>query len=328
MDPSPLSSRRTAEERQRDRDLGFGAVVSRHRRHRLLNRDGTFNVVRSGLDLVETLAPHYLLRMEWPPFIGLITVGYLILNALFAALFLALGPDALKGPGASMLGDYRFVQTFFFSVETFVTISYGQLAPNGVTANALAETVAVVGMVYHAVATGLLFARFARPRPTIVFSDFAVIAPYGDGQAFEFRIANARSSEIIELEAQVLFSSFQPNGRGEMTRQFVPLPLERNSVVFFPLAWTIVHPIDQSSPFYGKTRNDLEQIGAEVLVLLSGIDETFEQTVHARSSYVPDEIVWGARFTSIFLPPEPDKPVSIDIGRIHEIEPVEPVSKI
>ena len=322
MDPSPLFSRRTAEEQQRDRDLGFGAVVSQHRRHRLLNRNGTFNVVRSGLDLVETLAPHYLLKMEWPTFIGLITVGYLILNALFAALFVALGPDALKGPGASMLGDYRFVQAFFFSVETFVTISYGQLAPNGVAANVLAETVAVVGMVYHAVSIGLLFARFARPRPTIVFSDFAVIAPYGDGQAFEFRIANARSSDIIELEAQVLFSSFQPNGRGDTTRQFIPIPLERNSVVFFPLAWTVVHPIDQSSPFYGMTRKGLEHIGAEVLVLLSGIDETFEQTVHARSSYLPEDIVWGARFTSIFLPPEPDAPVSIDIGRIHDIEPV------
>ncbi len=322
MDPSPLSSRRTAEEQQRDRDLGFGAVVSQHRRHRLLNRNGTFNVVRSGLDLVETLAPHYLLKMEWPTFIGLITVGYLVLNTLFAALFVALGPDALKGPGASMLGDYRFVQAFFFSVETFVTISYGQLAPNGVAANVLAEAVAVVGMVYHAVSIGLLFARFARPRPTIVFSDFAVIAPYGEGQAFEFRIANARSSDIIELEAQVLFSSFQPNGRGDTTRQFIPIPLERNSVVFFPLAWTVVHPIDQSSPFYGMTRKDLEHIGAEVLVLLSGIDETFEQTVHARSSYLPEDIVWGARFTSIFLPPEPDAPVSIDIGRIHDIEPV------
>lgn len=155
-----------------------------------------------------------------------------------------------------------------------------------------------------------------------MFSDSAVIAPYGEGTAFEFRLANARNSEIIELEAQVLFSSFEPNGRGDITRQFVPLPLERNKVVFFPLAWTIVHPIDRSSPFYGKTGEDLERMQAEVLVLVSGIDETFEQTVHARSSYMPEEILWNTRFKSLYLPAEPGEQVTIDIKRIHEADAV------
>jgi inward rectifier potassium channel len=322
MERSPLSPRRTLEEQNRDRDLGFGTVVSGHRRHRLLNRNGTFNVVRGGLAFVDTLAPHYLLSISWSKFISLALAGYLILNIAFAALFLALGPAALNGTDASLTAAQRFNQAFFFSIETFVTISYGQLAPNGTAANILAETVALVGTMYHAIVTGLLFARFVRPRPGIVFSEHAVIAPYGDGQAFELRVANARNSEILELQAQVIFSSFGPNSRGDISRQFVPLPLERNSVVLFPLTWTIVHPIDQSSPFYGKAREDLERVNAEVLVMLSGIDEAFEQTVHARSSYLPEEILWNARFKSIFLTPEGDAPISIDIRQIHGTEPV------
>lgn len=322
MERSPLSPRRTVEEQARDHDLGFGTVVSGQRRHRLLNRNGSFNVVRGGLALIDTLAPHYLLSISWSRFISLALAGYLILNAGFAALFLALGPSALNGIGPSLTAAQRFNQAFFFSIETFVTISYGQISPNGPAANILAETVALVGMMYHAIVTGLLFARFVRPRPGIVFSDNAVIAPYRDGQAFEFRVANARNSEILELQAQVIFSSFGPGSHGDLVRQFVPLPLERNSVVLFPLTWTVVHPIDQSSPFYGKGPEDLERMNAEVLVMLSGIDEAFEQTVHARSSYTPEEILWNTRFKSIFMTPHGDTPISIDIREIHETETV------
>ena len=147
----------------------------------------------------------------------------------------------------------------------------------------------------------------------------AVIAPYGDGLAFQFRIANTRRNEIIELEAQVLYSAMEPDGRGGVVRKYSRLPLERNKVVFFPLSWTIVHPIDAASPFAGRTREDLAQTSAEVLVLLSGIDETFEQTVHARSSYVTDEIAWNARFKSMYLPTDTRQDVSIDINRLHQI---------
>lgn len=321
MEPSPLAARRTTEELARDRDLGFGSVVTRESRNRLLNRDGTFNVVRSGLDFVEALAPHYLLRISWPTFICLVVGVYVGLNLLFAAAFVACGANALLGPGAEMLGG-RLARAFFFSVQTFGTIGYGQIGPNGFAANILVTIEALVALMYQAIATGLLFARFARPRPAIVFSGKAVVAPYGERTAFEFRIANQRSSEIIELEAQVLYSALEFNDRGSVTRQYHLLPLERNKVVFLPLAWTIVHPIDASSPLFGKSVDDLRLVHGEILVLLSGIDETFEQTVHARSSYLPDEIVWNARFASIFLPPAPERPVAIDIGKISEIEPV------
>jgi inward rectifier potassium channel len=223
------------------------------------------------------------------------------------------------GPGAEMLGGH-FSQAFFFSIQTFATIGYGQIGPNGLAANMVVTVEALVGLMYQALATGLLFARFARPSVSILFSDRAVIAPYGTGQALQFRIANRRRSEIIELQAQVLFSAMEDQ-RGTMVRRYWPLPLERNKVTFFPLSWTIVHPIDETSPLAGKTREELEAKRAEILVLLSGIDETFEQTVHARSSYRIDEIVWNARFRSMFVTTDEEADVSVDVSLLHEIEP-------
>ena len=321
FDPSPLASRIAAEAELRDRDLGFGTVVSSNRARRLLNRDGSFNVVREGLGPIATLAPyHLLLTISWPGFIAVVALLYIVLNLVFALLFLACGPDALAGPGSHMLGG-RFSQAFFFSIQTFATIGYGQIGPNGLAANLLVTVEALVGLMYQALATGLLFARFSRPTAAIVFSRQAVVAPYAAMQSLQFRIANRRRrNEIIELEAQVLYSSFEPNDRGQLVRRYRFLALERNKVTFFPLAWTIVHPIDDSSPLKGKSRDDLEREGAEILVLLTGVDETYEQTVHARTSYRADEIVWNARFQSIFRGLSPAHLLSIDVSRLNDIE--------
>ena len=322
FEPSPLAPRPTAEEQARDRDLGFGSVVSRESRDRLLNRDGSFNVVRSGLGMLESFAPyHQLLTISWSGFLGVVSVLYLALNLVFAVAYLACGPDALLGAGAAMLGG-RFSRAFFFSIQTFATIGYGQIGPNGLAANMVVTVEALVGLMYQALATGLLFARFARPTASVLFSRCAVVGPYNNSQGLMFRIVNRRRNEIIQLEAQVLFSAVEPDDRGATVRRYVPLPLERNKVTFFPLSWTIVHPIDGASPLAGKTPEELERAQAEILVLLSGIDEAFEQTVHTRSSYRADEIVWNARFRSMFLPTDAHARVSVDVSRVHEIEPV------
>ena len=321
FDPSPLASRIAAEAELRDRDLGFGSVVSSNRARRLLNRDGSFNVVREGLGLLATLAPyHLLLTISWPGFIAVVTLLYIVLNLIFALFFLACGADALAGPAAHMLGG-RFSQAFFFSIQTFATIGYGQIGPNGLAANLLVTIEALVGLMYQALATGLLFARFARPTAAIVFSRQAIVAPYAGMQSLQFRIANRRRhNEIIQLEAQVLYTSFETNDRGQLVRRYRFLPLERNKVTFFPLSWTIVHPIDDGSPLKGKSREDLERDEAEILVLLTGVDETYEQTVHARTSYRADEIVWNARFQSVFRRLVPSDLVSIDVSRLNDIE--------
>jgi inward rectifier potassium channel len=325
FDPSPLAARIDADAVIRDHDLGFGSVVSRDSRQRLLNRDGSFNVVREGLGPLATLAPyHLLLTISWSGFIAIVALLYLVLNLVFAVAFVACGPDALAGPGSHMLGG-RFSQAFFFSIQTFATIGYGQIGPNGLAANVLVTIEALVGLMYQALATGLLFARFARPTAAILFSRRAIIAPYAGIQSLQFRIANRRRrNEIIQLEAQVLYTSFEPNRDGRLVRQYRLLPLERNSVAFFPLSWTIVHPIEESSPLAGKSREDLEREQAEILVLLTGVDETNEQTVHARTSYRADEIVWNAKFQSVFRGESPSHQLSVDVSRLHDVVPLKP----
>ncbi len=303
------------------RDLGFGAVVARESRQRLLNRDGSFNVARKGLRLGSSLSPyHTLLTTSWTRFIGILVVSYLLLNALFAGAFVACGPDALQGPYPVGYAGAGFARAFFFSVETFSTIGYGNIGPASMAANLVVTVEALVGLLWLALATGLLFARFSRPTAKILFSRTAVIAPYRGITGFEFRIANARSSQLIEVEATVMLARFEDDG-ARSVRRFYPLTLERRYVAFFPLSWTIVHPIDEASPLQGLTREDLRRVDAEFLVLLTGIEETFAQKVHARSSYRWDEVVWGAKFADILHHPKGDEAITLDVSRLDSIEP-------
>jgi inward rectifier potassium channel len=302
-------------------DLGFGSVVARESRKRLLNRDGTFNVRREGLGYWEALSTyHYLLTISWPKFLGYVGAAYMVLNALFAAAFVACGSDALTGFGNEGMTE-RFISAFFFSVDSMATIGYGNVVPVTLTANALVAFESLVGLLGFAIIAGIMFARFARPRAEIAFSEVAVIAPYRGKTALMFRIVNKKRNEIVEMEAKVLLARRKRGGH-VTDRDFIPLKLERDRVVFFPLAWTIVHPIDETSPLNTCSPDDLRDLDAELLILLNGFDETFSQTVHTRSSYKVDEIVWGAKFRNMFNPLDPDGTVSVDIRKLHEFDPV------
>jgi inward rectifier potassium channel len=298
-------------------DLGFGAVVSTNSR-RLLNPDGTFNVRRTGLAWSEVVSLyHAALVARWPAFFGWVAVIYLGINLLFAALYLLCGAQSLVGdPAGALSGAYA--RAFFFSVETFATIGYGNLAPSGVAAHLVMTVEALVGVLAQALITGLFFARFARPTAAIQFSRKAVVAPFQGGLALMIRMANRRKNELIELEASLSYS-FVEQVNGEQVRRYRPLALDRRKVTFFPLAWTIVHPITPESPLWGLSPEELETRNAEFLLLLSGVDDTFATTVHARTSYKADEVVWGGRFTNIFDPPGEDGVLSMDISRLDEM---------
>ena len=177
----------------------------------------------------------------------------------------------------------------------------------------------LVGLLGFSIVAGIVFARFARPTAQIMFSERALIAPYRDKTAFMFRIVNQRSNQIVELEATVLLARRKRDGASSAEREFIPLKLERDRVVFFPLAWTIVHPIDEFSPLHGVTTQSLRECGAEFLILLNGFDETFSQTVHTRSSYTGDEVVPGAKFRTMFEPGD-DGDLSVDIRKLHEFD--------
>ncbi len=303
-----------------DRDLGFGAVVAARSSARLLNSNGSFNVVRRGLGWRATLSVYYrLLTMSWPRFLLLLFLLYLVFNAGFAVGYLLCGPGAVRGGTADPEPAARFAEAFFFSVHTFATVGYGALTPGNLAANLVMTLESFVGLLAVALATGLAFARFSRPRADILYSRQAVIAPYRGITAFMFRIANRRPNQIVELHARIVFSCRSADDLGR--REFHELALERERVSFFPLSWTIVHPIDGTSPLRGWDASDLERRDGEFLILLTGFDETFSQTVHSRSSYKSDEVAWSARFASLFAEQPAGAPLAIDVARLHEVEP-------
>jgi len=303
-------------------DLGFGSVVARESRKRLLNRNGTFNVRREGLGYWEALsAYHYFLTISWPVFLAYVAAAYVLLNALFASAFVACGRGALTGFANQSLIE-RLTRGFFFSVHTLATIGYGNIVPVTLAANALVALESLVGLLGFSLIAGIMFARFARPRAEIAFSNVAVVAPFRDKTALMFRIVNKKKNEIVEMSTTVLLARRKHDGASDVEREFIPLKLERERVVFFPLSWTIVHPIDETSPLYNSTAEDLRARDAELLILLNGFDETFSQNVYARSSYKADEIVWGARFRNMFNASDDDGTISVDIRKLHEIDRV------
>lgn len=266
---------------------------------RVIGDNGQFNVHRRGTTWRDFHPYLHLVNMSWPRFLATLFFGYVVLNSLFAGVYFVLGPEQLRGADVPNAWG-RFLNDFFFSSHTLSTVGYGNIVPKGVAANAVATFEALVGVLGFAVATGLLFGRVSRPSARIGFSENMLVAPYQAGRSLQFRMVNRRSNSLMELEAKVMLMTVESNG-GKPQRNYNMLRLERPQVLFLPLSWTVVHPIDEDSPVWGKTAEDLTRLQAEVLILVKGYDDTFSQTVLARHSYRHDEFVWDKRFAPAFF---------------------------
>lgn len=306
-----------------ERDLGFGSVVSGESRQRFINRDGSFNVERTGLKFLTSLnLYHSLLTMSWTSFLSLLLLLYFTSNVVFGSLYASFGASALVDTSESPMGSL-LLRGFFFSVQTFATIGYGTIHPVGIAPNLIVTVESYYSMLANALITGVAFARFARPTAKMVLSDVAVVAPYRDITGFMFRLVNGRNNQLLELKAQVTLARWvEINGRP--VRRFDPLELERRSVTFFPLSWTVVHPIDENSPMYGLTEAELRADDVEFLILLTAVDETFSTIVHQRSSYKPDEILWGHKFVNLYNKSQNGEPISINVRKLSKVEPARP----
>jgi inward rectifier potassium channel len=288
----------------------FGAPL-----RRAVNKNGSFNVRRSGVTWRAFHPWILLVSMSWPGFSVLLGLTFLGINTAFALAYFLMGPTAVQGAAAP--DEFRrFLNDFFFSGQTLTTVGYGVLAPHSVKANFTATFEGLIGLLNFAVFTGLLVARVSRPSARIRYSRNALISPYQSSSALMFRIANERSNNLMELDARVLLMTVI-DVAGTPERKFDILALERQNVLLFPLTWTIVHPIDEASPLFGKTKAELERLQAEVIILVKGFDETFSQVVHSRYSYRHDEIVWGAKFLPAFKV-EPSGDLLLEIDKVGE----------
>lgn len=277
---------------------------------RVINKDGSFNVHRRGGTWRDIHPYLHLINMSWPAFLLALVAGYAVANTIFAVVYYALGPGQLQGADASS-PLALFLSGFFFSAHTLTTVGYGNISPKGLDAQIVSCVEALVGVLGFAVATGLLFGRVSRPSARIGFSENMVVAAYQDGQSLQFRVVNRRPNSLMELEARVMLMTVDMVD-GRPKRAYTLLRLEREQVLFLPLTWTVVHPIDSDSPLQGKTAEDLARLQAEVLILIRAYDDTFSQTVRARHSYRHDEIAWDRKFApAFFVDPEGDLVVEL-----------------
>jgi inward rectifier potassium channel len=259
---------------------------------------------------------HATLNMSWKKFYFYLISAYVLTNFIFTGVYLLAGHNAFPDITNVDFGG-RFGELFYFSIQAITTLGSSPIHPATVLAKTIFALEAFTGLLGFAVGAGFIFARLSNPAINIIFSESAVIAPFNGGTAFMFRIVNGRSNELVDLSATVTLAMIEKNGK----RSFHQLPLERESVLVFPLSWTVVHPIKKGSELFGMTADDLEKAHAEFIITIIATDQDLSKKVYVRHSYLYDEIVVGAKFKDVFERTA-DGTVVIDPKRIHEIEPV------
>lgn len=288
---------------------------------RFFNKDGSANTQYTGLPFWKRMnLYHTLLSLSTSHFLGFILLFFLAINLFFAGLYLWIGLDHLGGMVATTPGE-KFGEAFFFSAQTFTTVGYGRINPIGFIASLVASLEALVGLMSFAVLTGLLYGRFSRPRAFIRFSQSALFSPYQEGTALMFRLVPYTKNILMNVEVSITFA-IQVEENGTQKNKFFNLPLEISKINVLSGSWTVVHAIREGSPLAGLSQADYESGNAEFLVFLQGFDESFSNTVIARSSYTFRELVYGARFLPMFHPNNTNSGTLVHVNRLNEFEKV------
>ena len=260
---------------------------------------------------------HLLVTMPWPSFISITSLLYLGVNALFALAY-------SLGNGIATVGENEpqyFQELFFFSVQTMASIGYGAMYPTNLYSHWLVVIESLVALFFIATTTGLVFARFSLPTAHILFSDVAVIAPFNGVSTLMFRTANKRKNYILEAQLWVTLVRDEYNMEGDFMRRFHDVQLVRSHNPVFSLSWTAMHQILPGGLLDGDTLETLVRDRAEIIVTLTGLDETLAQTIHARHTFSAENIRWNYRFADILLNGKDGRRV-IDFNRFHIIHPL------
>lgn len=263
---------------------------------------------------------HFMMEASWKRLLVIVAASYLSTNALFAGLYLLAG-DSISGAESGSFSD-----AFFFSVQTLSTVGYGVMAPKGALGSTLVTFEAFIGLLGMAMASGLMFSKFARPTARVLFSSKVLISTRNGRPCLVLRTANGRGNELVEATLRISVLKPEITAEGERMRRFHDLVLERSQTPLFTLTWTVIHVIDEQSPLYGETEASLHAMNVRFIVTLTGIDSTFSQTVYARTNYYADDVVWGGRFVDVTTL-LPDGRLQVDYTKFHDVMP-EPKSEV
>jgi len=312
---------------QSDLNTGFG-VNSENSSGRFYDRSsGGANVIKRGIGVLNRHSwYHTMLAMPRTKFLSFLLIAYIIVNLIFAGIYYLIGIDHLAGVNAGS-AIKNFSEVFFFSAQTFTTVGYGRISPVGFAASAVSTFEAFLGLLSFAIATGLFYGRFSRPRAFLSFSHNAIIAPYKNGTALMFRIAPYKNNLLSEAEAKVNLA-MQLEENGKMVNRFFNLDLEISKINALALSWTIVHPINEKSPLYNLSYTDMANAKIEALVFVKAFDEVFSNTVVQRFSYIASEVIWGAKFKMMYHADEKKGATVLDLNKLNDHEKVELLSPV
>lgn len=310
------------EKQKESQDPGLGTSY-RQSVNRFLNADGSFNIHRIGAVSGYRDVYKYLIDLKPYQFFGFLLFAFLFINVVFAVVYLMIGVHHLTG---IYNGNHPFFSAFYFSAQTFTTVGYGAISPKGNLTSFVAAFEAFLGLIAFAVATGLIYGRFSKPSAKIGFSHNVILTPHKDGLALMFKMVNKRNSVLLNTQVEVMVTLSKPNIKThQFERNYYNLPIEVNSVKFFPLTWTIVHQITEESPLFGLTIEELKSRHAEVLILVEAFDETYSQKVLQKYSYGDDQWKDQVKFKRSFYANEEGK-IVLNIKELSELEPLEPTN--
>ncbi len=300
------------------KDPGLG-VSFQGQVKRIINRDGSYNIIRKGG--VTGLKDSYktLVNISWPKFIGLAFVYYLIVNCFFALIYLLVGLDEVQGVSS---GYSDFLNAFFLSIHTFSSVGFGTIAPTGLWANVVTTIEAFVGFISIAMITGLLYGRFSMPKSKIRFSKNIILTKHNDQDAVMFKLVNRRNEMLLNSSINVMFTIDQKSREFAFQKNYHRLKLEVDSILFFPLSWTIVHIIDDNSPL--KDVNLQEMIGrnGEFIIVIECFDQTHQQTIMETHSYGSEDWVEGVKFKRNFSANEEGR-IVLHINELDDLIPLD-----
>jgi inward rectifier potassium channel len=286
------------EKAKAENNTGFGAN-SQNYGGRFINKNGNANIQKVGISFLEGISwYHTMLKIPRWKFFFIIILFYFIVNLFFASIYMFIGVENLRGVTSVSRID-KFGEAFFFSIQTFTTVGYGHISPSGFLASFVAAVEALSGLLSFAIATGLFYGRFSKPNAFIKFSENAIIAPYKDGSALMMRLAPHKNTNLTDAEAFVTVGILIDEN-GVISNKFYNLPLEMSKINSLTLSWTLVHPIDEESPLFNLNQSDYRDTSGEILVFIKTFDDMYSSTVAKRTSYTFDEVVYGAKFSSMY----------------------------
>ncbi|ELM3649110.1 Inward rectifier potassium channel Irk [Flavobacterium psychrophilum] len=312
--------KKTRKNLKTDNQTGFGTNASNYG-GRFLAKDGSANIEKRGLSFFDQISWfHTLLRLPAWKFQLMIFLVFIFVNFIFATIYYFIGIEHLNGIIASSEIE-KFGQIYFFSAQTFTTVGYGHISPEGFLTSAVASGEALIGLLGFAIATGLFYGRFSRPKAHLKFSENAIIAPFQGGKSLMIRVASYKNTNLTDAEAKLtLAMTVEENG--VYVNRFFPLDLEYSTINALTLSWTLVHHITEESPLFEFTKDDFANEKGEVLVFLKAFDEMFSNTVAIRTSYIFKEIVYGAKFLQMFKHSNDNTKTIIHIDKLNLFEEI------